>query len=167
MRILVAHAPAEGGAALVAELLAFALRAEGFETSVRPAAEVDDLADVDAVVIGGGCTTGRWHRDAHRFVRRHRAGLAALSVWLFSCGAAEGPTAPTARPPVTQLRVLARRIGARGSASLPAPRSADLVTELGGGHVAGHLDDRASLDDPTALARRIASTLRGSAAGVG
>lgn len=166
MRILIAHAPTEGGTAVLAQLLAFALRAEGFDTLVHPAAAVDDLDGIDAAVIGGGCATGRWHRDAHRFVRRHRARLAALPVWLFSCGASEGPTAVTAQPPVTQLTGLRDRIGARGCAWLPMHPPGGFAAEDDADQPALHLGGGAAYEDPTVFARRIATELHAITAGV-
>lgn len=118
MRILVAYGPTCGSAAGIAELLAFALRAEGFEAHARPACEVDDLDDADAVVAGGPVCMGRWHGDARRFIRRHRAALTARPVWLFSCGSPEDCNPQDGVPLVTQVRVLMDRVHARGHAGI-------------------------------------------------
>ncbi|MET8247663.1 hypothetical protein ABZV31_26600 [Streptomyces sp. NPDC005202] len=38
-------------------------------------------------MVGGGLYAGRRHKDARRFVRRHRRSLARRPLWLFSSGA--------------------------------------------------------------------------------
>ncbi|WP_328974512.1 flavodoxin domain-containing protein [Streptomyces canus] len=44
------------------------------------------VSSYDAVVIGGAPHTGRRHKDARRFVRRHRRALAERPLRLFSSG---------------------------------------------------------------------------------
>jgi menaquinone-dependent protoporphyrinogen oxidase len=38
------------------------------------------------VVLGAPLYSGRWHRDAHRFLRRHRKDLAGVPVAVFGMG---------------------------------------------------------------------------------
>jgi len=35
------------------------------------------------VILGGAIYTGRWHRDAHRFLRRNRRELAGIPIAVF------------------------------------------------------------------------------------
>ena len=158
MRVLVVYGPAHGATADVAGLLAFALRVEGFDAHARSATEVEHLSDVDAVVVGGLVCTGRWHADARRFVRRHRAALTARPVWLFSCGSSRecGPGTSL----VTQVQVLMGRIHARGHAGLDErlPAIARQLSRAGPTH-----HDHEDWLDPqqlTRFARGIADELR-------
>lgn len=84
--ILVAYATKRESTHEVAEALATRLREHELEVDVRPAAEVGTLAPYSAVVLGGALYAGRWHRDARRYLRRHRAELRRRPVWLFSSG---------------------------------------------------------------------------------
>jgi menaquinone-dependent protoporphyrinogen oxidase len=100
MAILIVYGSKMGGTAGLADLLAVAMRGHGFEVTVAPADEVRDLGDPEAVIIGGALYANRWHRDARRFVRRHRDALQQRPVWLFSSGplddsAATDEIAPT------------------------------------------------------------------------
>jgi menaquinone-dependent protoporphyrinogen oxidase len=40
----------------------------------------------DLVVVGAPIYSGRWHRDAHRFLKRHRTRLDAVPVAVFGSG---------------------------------------------------------------------------------
>jgi menaquinone-dependent protoporphyrinogen oxidase len=70
--ILVAYASKRGSTKEVAVFVAKRLRGHGLVTDLRPAAEVDDLAPYDAVVVGGSLYFGRWHGDAIGLLKRHR-----------------------------------------------------------------------------------------------
>jgi len=52
----------------------------------RSAIVKDRSARPDLVVIGGALYAGRWHRDAHRFLRRNRAELTGVPVAVFAMG---------------------------------------------------------------------------------
>jgi menaquinone-dependent protoporphyrinogen oxidase len=79
--ILVAYASRYGSTREVAETIAKVVGGEA-----RLAADVDDLARYDAVVLGGGIYMGRWHKDARGFVRRFRQELLEVPVALFALG---------------------------------------------------------------------------------
>ena len=111
--ILIVYGSKLGGTAGLADMLADALREEGFEADIRPADAVGDLEEPDAVIIGGALYMGRWHRDARRFVRRHRAALTERPVWLFSSGPLDASAEEGEIPPVKQVKSLMSRIGAR------------------------------------------------------
>lgn len=84
--ILVAYGTKRGSTREVAEAVAAALREEGLEVEVRAAAETRAVERYDAVVLGGALYIGRWHRDARRFLARHRSALAELPVAVFAMG---------------------------------------------------------------------------------
>jgi menaquinone-dependent protoporphyrinogen oxidase len=103
-----------GGTAGLAEMIGEALRRYGVPARVRPARSVRSLAGYDAVIVGSALYHGRWHRDARRFVTRHRQELLTLPVWLFSSGPLGGNWQRPDVPPVRQVRRLMHGIGARG-----------------------------------------------------
>src|ERR1035438_1959551 len=42
------------------------------------------------VVLGAPINSGRWHRDAHRFLKRHRKDLLCVPVAVFGMGPCNG-----------------------------------------------------------------------------
>jgi len=84
--ILVAYATKYGSTREVAEAIAHALSEQGNEVEVRPAREVKDLTGYSAVVLGGALYYFMWHRDAKRFLSRHRKALSSLPIALFALG---------------------------------------------------------------------------------
>jgi menaquinone-dependent protoporphyrinogen oxidase len=84
--VLVAFATKHGSTLQVARDVAATLRKHGLAVDVRPAADVMALTGYDAVVLGGALYTGRLHKDARRFLRRHRAALEALPLAVFALG---------------------------------------------------------------------------------
>jgi menaquinone-dependent protoporphyrinogen oxidase len=117
MRILVVYGSKRGGTARVAEMMGKALRREGMPTHVQPAGTVRSIGGYDAVIVGGALYHGRWHRDARRFVRRHRAALRSIPVWFFSGGPPGDHEQDTHIPPAGQVSSLMRGVGARGHAT--------------------------------------------------
>lgn len=85
MDILVTYATKNGSTQQVAEAIAATLRENA---ELRPASQVrDSLAGRDLVVLGGALYSGRWHRDAHRFLKRHRKELTAgVPIAVFGMG---------------------------------------------------------------------------------
>ncbi|MFJ9717093.1 flavodoxin domain-containing protein [Streptomyces sp. NPDC101213] len=102
--VLVAYATKNGSTAQIAEAVAEVLRKEGLGAEARPAGSVTDVALYDAVVVGGGLYAGRWHKDARRFVRRHRRALTGRPVWFFSSGPLDASAAERDIPPVPGVR---------------------------------------------------------------
>lgn len=84
--LLVTYASKRGSTQEVAEAIAERLRSHGLQIELRPAAEVDRLEDYAGVVLGGALYTGRLHKDARRFLRRHRDRLASLPFAVFAMG---------------------------------------------------------------------------------
>ena len=85
-RVLVAYASRHGSTEEVAVSVAQQLHAAGHRVGLLAVNRVETLAAYDAVVLGGALYTGRWHRDAHRFVRRFRRQLAAKPFATFAIG---------------------------------------------------------------------------------
>jgi menaquinone-dependent protoporphyrinogen oxidase len=87
-RVLVVHASRKGSTREVAEAIAARLQTAGLRTVVQGARDRVDLRTFDAVVVGGALYTGRWHRDARRFLRRHRRILGTMPLGVFAMGPA-------------------------------------------------------------------------------
>ena len=87
MNVLMAYATKNGSTQQVADAVAVALRERGAQVTLLPArAAGESVAGYDLVVLGAPLYSGRWHRDAHRFLRRHRRELAAVPVAVFAMG---------------------------------------------------------------------------------
>lgn len=114
MRVLVAYGSKMGGTEGLAEMVASELRGNGLEAEVAAASSVRDLAPHDAVIVGGALYAMRWHKDARRFVRRHRRALGQMPVWLFSSGPLDDSARSGEIPPVRFVRKAMETIGARG-----------------------------------------------------
>ena len=93
MRVLVTAASRHGATIAIAERIAEALRTglpDDTVVEVRPAAEADDTAAYDAVVLGSAVYMGRWLDDA-RDVAARIAAHPSRPVWLFSSGPVGDP----------------------------------------------------------------------------
>jgi menaquinone-dependent protoporphyrinogen oxidase len=112
--VLVAYGTSRGGTEGLAELIGDDLRAHGHDPVVRPAADVSEVGDVDAVIVAGALYAGRWHKDARRLVKRQTGRLSTMPVWLVATGPLDGTAAEGQIPPVPHVKDLAERIGARG-----------------------------------------------------
>ncbi|MCZ7662501.1 MAG: flavodoxin [Thermoleophilia bacterium] len=84
--VLVAYATRYGSTREVAEAVSAALEGAGVPTEVRAAREVDSLEGYTAVVLGGALYFFRWHRDARKFLSRHRRTIGRLPVAVFGLG---------------------------------------------------------------------------------
>jgi menaquinone-dependent protoporphyrinogen IX oxidase len=78
-RVLVVYATRHGSTREVADAVAGELRAAGAQADVRPAAAGDGPAAYHAAVVAAPMIMG-WHREAVRYVARHRDRLAAMPV---------------------------------------------------------------------------------------
>jgi menaquinone-dependent protoporphyrinogen oxidase len=103
-----------GGTAGLADMVGAALRRHGVDVDIHPAAAVPSVAGCDVVIVGGALYNGRWHRDARRFVTRHRRELRSRPVWLFSSGPLGDAEQRPDIPPVRGVAKLMDRVGARG-----------------------------------------------------
>lgn len=85
--VLMAYATKNGSTRQVAEAITLALGESSAQVTVLPAQAVrESVAGYDLVVLGAPLYSGRWHRDAHRFLKRHRRELAAVPVAVFGMG---------------------------------------------------------------------------------
>jgi menaquinone-dependent protoporphyrinogen oxidase len=114
MSVLVAYGTTNGSTAEIAEAVAGVLRKEGFTVDTAPGGEVADVTQYDAFVVGGGLYAGHWHKDAHRFVRRHRRALTERPLWLFSSGPLDASASERDIPPVPGVRRTMDRLDAEG-----------------------------------------------------
>ncbi|MBK3631895.1 flavodoxin domain-containing protein [Streptomyces sp. MBT97] len=111
--VLVTYGTTNGSTARIAETVADVLRKAGPTVDVLPAGEVTRVTAYDAVVVGGALYAGRWHKDARRFVRRHRHALEERPVWFFSSGPLDASAAERDIPPVRGVRRAMTRLGVR------------------------------------------------------
>jgi menaquinone-dependent protoporphyrinogen oxidase len=116
MNILVAYASKRGSTEEIAHCIADAFRHAGLTVDCAAAAQIDDLDDYDAVVLGSAVYVKRWQGDARHFLRRHARALAARPFWAFSSGPVGEPRADEdpswLEPAKTMAR--AKELGARG-----------------------------------------------------
>jgi len=86
-RILVAYATKAGATQGVSELIGRELGAGGASVEVLPAADVQDVAGYEAVVVGSGIRMGQWYSEALDLVSAHAAALSTKPVAYFVvCG---------------------------------------------------------------------------------
>ena len=84
--VLVTYASKHGSTAEVAEVIAAALCEQDLEVDVRRADDVEETERYGGVVLGGALYMGRLHRDARRFLHRHREALSTLPLAVFAIG---------------------------------------------------------------------------------
>ena len=89
--VLVAYATRYGSTQEVAKAIAETLRKSGLGVEVQPMREVRTLEGYDAVVLGAALYMYRWHKDARRFLSRHRTALMELPVAIFALGPVKDP----------------------------------------------------------------------------
>lgn len=85
--ILVAYATRHESTGEVAGAIAGILEAGPDEVDLAPAHSLVDPVDgYRLVILGAALYHGRWHHDAHWFLRHHRAELAHVPVAVFGMG---------------------------------------------------------------------------------
>jgi menaquinone-dependent protoporphyrinogen oxidase len=108
--ILVVYATKNGSTKTVAEAIATELEVNGTTVDVRPAkAAREPVTGRDLVVLGGAIYSGRWHRDAHRFLKRHQKDLAGVPIAVFGMGPREDRPESWQRARAQLDRALAKR----------------------------------------------------------
>jgi menaquinone-dependent protoporphyrinogen oxidase len=90
-KALVAFATSYGSTQEVADQVAAVLRDYGLMVDVQPARQVRSLAEYDAVVLGAPLLMYNWHKDARRFLSRHRQALMDRPVTIFALGPVHDP----------------------------------------------------------------------------
>ena len=89
--VLVAYATRYGSTKEVAEAVTATLRECGLLVDIRPMREVDTLTRYSSVVLGAALYMFRWHKDAIRFLSRHRKALMKRPVAIFALGPTHDP----------------------------------------------------------------------------
>ncbi len=111
--VLVTYGTTNGSTAEIAQTIAEVLRKDGLAVEALPTRSVSSAASYDAVVVGGGLYAGRWHKDARRFVRRHREALSKRPLWFFSSGPLDASASERDVPPVPWVKKAMARLDAR------------------------------------------------------
>ncbi|HUQ58679.1 hypothetical protein [Lentzea sp.] len=102
-KVLVAYTSRTAATDEIAEIIGAELTCCGLRVTVLPVAAAETLLGFGAVILGDAAA-----RDAHRFVRRHKASLKHTPLWLFHRGT----------PPVPHdVTRMVRRLGAIGPVS--------------------------------------------------
>ena len=89
--VLVGYATRYGSTQEVAEAVAATLRECGLAVDIQPMRQVRTLAEYSAVVLGASLYMFRWHKDARRFLSRHRQALTERPVAVFALGPTHEP----------------------------------------------------------------------------
>lgn len=84
--ILVAFATIHGSTQEVAERVAATLREHGLDVDLLPVKHVRALDQYCAVVLGAPLYMFHWHKDALKFLAKHRTALAQKPVAIFALG---------------------------------------------------------------------------------
>jgi menaquinone-dependent protoporphyrinogen oxidase len=90
-RVLVGYATRYGSTQNVAEAVAATLGECGLAADIQPLRDVRTLAGYSAVVLGAPLFMFRWHKDALRFLSRHRKALTERAVAVFALGPVHDP----------------------------------------------------------------------------
>lgn len=89
--ILVGYATRYGSTREVAEAIAATLCDCGLDVDLQPMRDVRALTEYSAVVLGAPLIMFRWHKDARRFLARHRTPLMERPVAVFALGPVHDP----------------------------------------------------------------------------
>ena len=81
--VVVAYATRYGSTQEVAEAIAATLRERGLAVDIQPMRAVRTLDQYRAVVLGAPLYMFHWHKDARRFLSRHREALTQRPVAIF------------------------------------------------------------------------------------
>jgi menaquinone-dependent protoporphyrinogen oxidase len=110
VKVLMAYATKNGSTRQVAERITAALREAGAQVTALPARAVrESVSGYDLIVLGAPLYSGRWHRDAHRFLKHHQRELAAVPVAVFGMGPRNDTEEAWQRSHVQLDRALAKR----------------------------------------------------------
>jgi len=110
VHVLMAYATKNGSTRQVAEAITVALGEAGAQVTSLPAREArESVAGYDLIVLGAPLYSGRWHRDAHRFLKHHQRELAAVPVAVFGMGPRDDTEEAWQRSRAQLDRALAKR----------------------------------------------------------
>jgi menaquinone-dependent protoporphyrinogen oxidase len=83
---LVTFATRYGSTREVAQSIADALQKGGIEIDFQPISEVHSVEKYQAVVLGAPLYMFRWHKDARRFLSKHRKEIVQRPIVIFALG---------------------------------------------------------------------------------
>jgi menaquinone-dependent protoporphyrinogen oxidase len=89
--VLVSYATRYGSTQEVAEAVTATLRECGLAVDIQLMQEVRTLTQYSTIVMGAPLFMFRWHRDAHRFLSKHREALTERPVAVFALGPVHEP----------------------------------------------------------------------------
>ena len=98
MRVLVTAASKHGATAEIAVAIAESIEGTGHHAVVARPEELASVEGYGAVVLGSAVYAGHWLEESRAFVKRHRADLTGMPVWLFSSGPIGDPAKPDTDP---------------------------------------------------------------------
>jgi menaquinone-dependent protoporphyrinogen oxidase len=90
-KALIVYGTRYGATAKTSEVIADALRQEGYGVKVVDAKKekVESLSESDLIIVGSGIQMGKWTGEAEDFIKKNQKELTAKKVALFvSCGGA-------------------------------------------------------------------------------
>ncbi len=85
-KILVAYASTNGSTQEIAEVVTATLRENGLTVDLQPMRKVQSLQGYSAAVLGAPLYMFHWHKDALKFLPRHRNALMERPVAIFAGG---------------------------------------------------------------------------------
>jgi menaquinone-dependent protoporphyrinogen oxidase len=89
-KVLLAYASTHGSTQEVAEFITRTLHEHGFTVELLPARAVRSLEGFDGVILGAPLYMFRWHKDALRFLGKHKKELSTgLPIAVFAGGSIE------------------------------------------------------------------------------
>jgi len=83
-KVLVAYDTKHGSTAMIAETVGDVLCENGFQTDIKPALNIDDIAPYDAIVLGSPMYYATFLPGALSFLERHQTLLATKDVAVFA-----------------------------------------------------------------------------------
>ncbi|MFI7542289.1 flavodoxin domain-containing protein [Actinoplanes sp. NPDC049599] len=131
MTVLVAYGTTGGSTAEIAGWIAEELTAAGLGVRLLPAAEVDDVAGYEALVLGAAMYAAGWHADARHFAKRFAGRFADRPAWLFSSGPLDHTADDTDLPPNHQAEVAMGLLPARAHVTFGGRLTAEAHGWLG------------------------------------
>jgi menaquinone-dependent protoporphyrinogen oxidase len=87
--VLIAYCTRSGSTREVAEAIGRTMREAGVVPDVKPMAEVSSVPEGAAVLLGTALYIGRFPKEFHVFVTRHRRELEKVRPWIFVLGPTE------------------------------------------------------------------------------
>jgi len=162
MKALIVYGSERGGTQGLAAMIGDALAGRGLDTDVQAAADRVVLDEYDAVVVAGALYAGRWHADARRFVKTHRAELQSRQTWFVSSGPLDQSATERDIAPVPQVAKLMTEVQAVGHMTFGGRLEPDAKGLLAGLMAKGHSGDWRDPTQVEKFAESVVSSLSGS-----